>query len=74
MSSNEQLGVGTFSVRVGSRLITVDHWDKLPEKFDHLICFDPKIPDGPHTSEDHELISLVPGKFKELLDRQSGSS
>lgn len=74
MSSNEQLGAGTFSVRVGSRLITVDHWDKLPERFDHLICFKPNIPDGPHTHEDHELISLVPEKFKELLARQRGSS
>jgi hypothetical protein len=73
LNMTDKLGAGTFTVKTGGKLVTIDHWDKIPQTFDHLILFSPDIPPPPHSHEDHELISSIPGKFRELFDRQRGN-
>ena len=44
---------GEFSIRQGTKLIDYTRISDIPEKFDHVIKFCPKIPEEPHDINDH---------------------
>jgi len=46
-------------------------FEKIPQSFDNVIKFLPKIPDGPHTEEQHIEIDDWNIKFKELMNRET---
>ena len=52
---------GTFVVKRDGELIEVDRCGDLPDDFDHLIRFEPDIPEAPHSINDHEMMSKWTG-------------
>ena len=49
---------------------TYSKYEDIPPFFDNVIEFCPKIPDGPHTDEQHAEIHAWEHRFKELLARE----
>ena len=44
---------GEFTIRQGTELIDYTRISDIPEKFDHVIKFMPKLPETPHDLDDH---------------------
>ena len=65
-----ELGAGEYVVLVGTELVTVDHWDKIPEVFDNVIKWLPVVPPEPHTHEQHEAIETFQSRFQALLKKE----
>ena len=70
MRGMEEL-TGTFVVRRGDELIEVDRCGDLPDDFDHLIKFEPTIPDLPHSINDHEEMSKWTEYLQELVAKEN---
>lgn len=51
-------------------LKTYENYNDIPESFDNVIEFIPKIPPEPHTEEQHEEIGEWNNKLKELMKRE----
>lgn len=64
------LGTGFYKVLNNGKTLTFDHWDNIPEEFDNLIAFQPDIPPGPHTPEEHDEIETLPAKLAEFMKRE----
>ena len=62
---------GLYQVRIGNELKTYYRLDDIPDKFDNLIRFEPKIPEGPHTEEEHEFIESLNGIMKSIMERET---
>ena len=62
---------GTFVVKRDGELIEVDRCGDLPDDFDHLIRFEPNIPEPPHSINDHEMMSKWTEYLQELCSRQN---
>jgi hypothetical protein len=60
-----------FIILNNGKLEKYDNFDKIPKSFDNVIKFFPKIPDGPHTKEQHDEIDNWNIKFKELMSRET---
>ena len=60
---------GEYSVKIGDKVFNYTNADDIPEKFDHLIKFLPKIPPEPHTQEDHDYINSFVPKMREIEKR-----
>ena len=69
MRGMEEL-TGTFVVRRGDELIEVDRCGDLPDDFDHLIRFEPTIPEPPHSINDHVAMSKWAEYLQILCSRQ----
>lgn len=54
----------------GGQLFTYDNVQHVPSEFDHLISFEPEIPEPPHTEEQHQEMSRHNDTLHELLSRQ----
>lgn len=67
MQSNLQ---GNFEVLINTEVKTYNNYNDIPLKFDNLIKFSPKFPEGPHTSEEHEIINNQVNYLYELLKRE----
>jgi hypothetical protein len=52
-------------------LETYTKYEDIPESFDNVINFSPKIPDGPHTHDEHDEIDQWNDKLKELMKRET---
>lgn len=63
-------GTGHYIIKHRNLIQEFSHWDQIPMTFDHLIKFSPQIPEGPHTSEQHDLIDTLPEVFSAFLKRQ----
>tara|TARA_B100000513_G_scaffold25282_1_gene9738 strand:+ start:46 stop:264 length:219 start_codon:yes stop_codon:yes gene_type:complete len=61
---------GKFVIRDEDKLLEFDRCGDLPDTFDHLISFEPKIPDPPHTVNDHIEMSKWSEYLQELCSRQ----
>jgi len=61
---------GTYVVRIDDELVTYTDIDDIPNEFDNLIQFDPEIPEGPHTDEEHEMLESLNGILHDLLKRE----
>ena len=65
---------GEFTIRQGTELIDYTRISDIPEKFDHVIKFCPKIPKEPHDINDHipyqplyRLSKYVTGKGADVM-------
>ena len=54
-------------IMCGNILAEYDHYENIPDDFDHVIEFLPEIPLGPHTQEQHEEIDSWNDKFLRLV-------
>ena len=61
---------GKFVIRDEDKLLEFDRCGDLPDTFDHLISFEPTIPDPPHTVNDHIEMSKWAEYLQELCSRQ----
>jgi hypothetical protein len=61
---------GVFQVLIGNELRTYYDYDNIPDEFDNVIRFEPQIPEGPHTDEEHEWIESLPQYMAELMKRE----
>ncbi len=61
---------GKFVIREQDKLIEYDRCGDLPDEFDHLIKFEPKIPEPPHSVNDHIEMSRYSEYLQELCSRQ----
>ena len=59
-----------FVVKDGDDFLYFDKYEDIPMEFDHLIKFEPEIPAGPHTAEQHEEIEQWNDKIKQLMKRE----
>tara|TARA_B100000085_G_scaffold92050_1_gene83235 strand:+ start:1753 stop:1962 length:210 start_codon:yes stop_codon:yes gene_type:complete len=59
-----------FVIREGSELITYSNFEDIPNEFDHIISFEPKVPEPPHTEEQHKEIEQWQGRLQELIQRE----
>ena len=57
-----------FVVMIDGRLKIFEHYEDIPDKFDHVIEFVPEIPPGPHTDAQHEEIESWIPKFERLME------
>ena len=62
---------GTFVVKRDGELIEVDRCGDLPDDFDHLIRFEPDIPEAPHSINDHEMMSKWTEYLQELVAKEN---
>jgi hypothetical protein len=65
---------GEFVVSIGNKLHTFTKYEDIPDTFDNLIKFIPKIPEPPHTHEQHEEMSVWNDRLKELLKRETNGN
>ena len=63
-----------FVILINGMLKTYDNFNDIPQKFDNLIRFAPKIPEPPHTHEQHEEINSWHRKLKELMIRETNGN
>lgn len=49
-------------------LETYTEYKDIPQDFDHVIQFEPEIPEPPHTPEQHEEIDLWPARLEKLME------
>ena len=61
---------GKFVIREQDKLIEYDRCGDLPDEFDHLIKFEPKIPEPPHSVNDHIEMSRYSEYLQKLCSRQ----
>lgn len=59
-----------FVIKEGSELITYSNFEDIPNEFDHIISFEPKVPEPPHTEEQHKEIEQWQGRLQELIQRE----
>ena len=58
----------------GNILAEYDHYENIPDDFDHVIEFLPEIPLGPHTQSQHEEIDSWNDKFLRLMEIEHARS
>jgi hypothetical protein len=61
---------GLFQVVIDGDLKTYYRYEDIPEKIDRLIRFEPEIPEGPHTDEEHEWIESLTEYMHEIMKRE----
>ena len=61
---------GEFVIRDNDVIIMHTKARDLPASFDHLIKFEPKIPEPPHTVNDHVEMSKYAEYLQELMTRE----
>ena len=61
---------GEFVIRDNDEIIRLSRVRDMPPSFDHLIKFEPKIPEPPHTVNDHVEMSNYAEYLKELMTRE----
>lgn len=63
-----------FKLIVNGNMVTYTEYDKIPDIFDHVICFKPEIPAGPHTPEQHEEINTWNEKLQKLMIKERNNA
>jgi hypothetical protein len=63
-----------FIILNNGKLEKYDNFEKIPQSFNKVIKFLPKIPDGPHTEDQHIEIDGWNAKFKELMRREKNGN
>jgi hypothetical protein len=65
---------GRFDLIVDGVLRSYQRWEDLPLAFDHVVRFEPDIPPGPHSHDQHEEIALWNGRLQELMEIERARS
>ena len=61
---------GKFVIKDEGKLIEYDRCGDLPDEFDHLISFEPTIPEPPHSVNDHIEMSKWSEYLQALVKRE----
>jgi len=61
---------GLFQIIVDGELKTFHYYEDIPKEIDRVIRFEPEIPEGPHTDEEHEWIESLPQYMDEIMKRE----
>jgi hypothetical protein len=56
-----------FVIMRNGSLETYTEFEAIPQDFDHVIEFRPKIPPGPHTDQQHEEIDGWNDRLQQLM-------
>jgi len=59
-----------YIIMVDGKLNTYSKYEDIPERFDHVIKFEPDIIPGPHTEEEHEELETYNNKLQDLMKRE----
>lgn len=59
-----------FVIMVNGELVTYNRYEDIPEDFDHVIKFLPKVPPGPHTHEQHDEIHQWNDRLQYLIKKE----
>lgn len=65
---------GEFVVLIDGKLHTFNNYEDIPDIFDNVIKFMPKIPPAPHTEEQHKEIDSWNDKFQKLMEKEYARS
>ena len=60
---------GRFTIRVNGCLQTFSSYEEIPNAFDEIIIFEPKVNPGPHTPQEHDEIELWNYRLQLLMQR-----
>ena len=68
-----------FKFIVDGEVVTVNRYEDIPEKFEHVIKFLPDVPEpegggGNHTDEQHAEIARWNGRLQALMEKERASS
>ena len=63
-----------FVVKRNGILETYTEYNDIPNDFDHVISFEPEVPEPPHTEEQHDEIEQWNDRLKELMEIEYASS
>ena len=63
-----------FVIMIEGELRCYEHYDDIPDQFDHVIEFLPEVPPGPHTLEQHQEIDAWNDRLKRLMEIENASS
>ena len=63
-----------FVVKRNGILETYTEYDDIPNDFDHVISFEPEVPEPPHTEEQHDEIEQWNDRLKELMEIEHARS
>jgi hypothetical protein len=63
-----------FVILVDGKEKTFTAFEDIPKKIDNVIKFNPEIPEGPHSDEEHEEIHLWNKRFLELMARETNGN
>ena len=63
-----------FVLLVNGELKTFTNYEDIPEDFDNVIKFAPEIPEGPHTHDEHDEISLWNNRLQQLMEKERARS
>jgi len=63
-----------FVIILNGELKTYSNYEDIPEQFDNLIKFKPKIPEPPHEEHQHDEIGEWNQKLQELMKREKNAS
>ena len=61
---------GKFVIKDEGELLEFDRCGDLPDRFDHLISFEPRVPPEPHSVSDHVEMSKWSEYLQELVKRE----
>jgi hypothetical protein len=62
---------GEFIIKNNNVLTTYSKLRDLPDSFDHLIKFEPTIPEPPHTAEQHTEMGKYADYLQQLMTRET---
>ena len=65
---------GEFIVMIKGNTYVFNNYYEIPNNFDHLIKFNPKIIPPPHTKEQHDEIESWNIKLQKLMDIENARS
>jgi hypothetical protein len=63
--------MGEFVILRNGKIEKYSSFDDIPESFEHVIKFLPDFIPGPHTDSDHQEMSKLNDKLKELMKRET---
>ena len=68
-----------FKFIVDGEVVTVNRYEDIPEKFEHVIKFLPVVPEpegggGNHTDEQHAEMARWNGRLQALMEKERASS
>jgi len=68
-----------FKFIVDGEVVTVNRYEDIPEKFEHVIKFLPDVPEpegggGNHTDEQHAEMARWNGRLQALMEKERASS
>lgn len=63
-----------FVLLVKGELKTYTNYEDIPDEFDNVIKFIPKIPDGPHSHDEHEEIEKWNERLQQLMEKERARS